>query len=334
MNPELIKKMCCPACKGELRWNIKNQNENKIIEAEVKCINCKNYYSVKDEIGNFIIADNEGFLEEDNFKNQRNILKNIDKSIINKLIDMKKENLNASDISYLADIYREQNKMRSVLKLKILERSRKYNSSYNNSVKEQFDFLINHFDENNKIILDIATGRGTLLKYMLQYTNNNFVGSDISIIALNDLKKELISLKYYNRVSLIGFNSKKIPFLDKQFDIAMSFYAIGHVHNIRAFVQEIMRVCKCKFISIENLYENDNSVNSKYMICHNLEDHFKENMIKIISEERFDFQILNQKQVIIEATERGNIIPMTINSFPIETCHVKNCCIIIKGNKQ
>lgn len=330
MKENILKEMCCPRCHGNLQWNIIERNEDRIVNATVSCDACSAKFSVEDEIGNFVLPDDQGFLEEDNFKKQRDTLLNMEKSVIEELKNAKKSELNASDLSYLADIYREQNKVDGLLKLKMFERVKKYSREYNNAIQSQYEFFIQQIPDKDCLILDVATGRGSLLKYMLSKTDNRFVATDISRVALNDLKKELKKQGNYDRVNLIAFNTKKVPFKNESVSVTTSLYAMGHVKSIQEFMSETMRVAKYKFVSIENLYKNDGSKNCEVMIQNHWEDHFEENLKLIAADLNYNVQLLNEKEVIMNPTEKGKIISMSVNSFPIESALIKNCCVILE----
>jgi uncharacterized protein YbaR (Trm112 family) len=51
--------LVCPDCKSELIWDIKEENETHIINAEIQCGSCKKVYFIEDSVACFLSDDDK-----------------------------------------------------------------------------------------------------------------------------------------------------------------------------------------------------------------------------------------------------------------------------------
>lgn len=330
MLKSLIGKMCCPICKSKLLWNIHLENKNRIVHADIHCDSCNVTFSVRDTIGIFLVPDKNGYIENDNFQQQNDILSALPSDVIESLLHANPYELNESDLTFLSEVYLSQNKVRQSAKIKMLARKKKYSEEYNQEIKKQLKSLQCMVKWDTQTVLDIATGRGTLLKLLLSSNPKNIVGSDISLKPLQGLKRELEIAQRYTNTSLLVMNAKMIPFSDNSFDIITSFHGINHIQNTADLLSESMRVSK-RFLSLDNIGTERNRKFYDNGIKHT------ENTITEIAN-RLHYNILfhNKKNVWVTPTEPGDIVPLSVNTYPHEPCNVINCIIDVweKSSKE
>ncbi|MDD1695725.1 MAG: methytransferase partner Trm112 [Methanoregula sp.] len=54
MRRSLVDILCCPVCKGDLELNIRNENEQEILEGGLVCAVCGVDYPIHDGIPNLL----------------------------------------------------------------------------------------------------------------------------------------------------------------------------------------------------------------------------------------------------------------------------------------
>lgn len=57
MHKQHIDLFQCPLCHGELKWDIKTESKDRVINAEIGCLECSEQYEVKDEIAVFLTSE-------------------------------------------------------------------------------------------------------------------------------------------------------------------------------------------------------------------------------------------------------------------------------------
>jgi uncharacterized protein YbaR (Trm112 family) len=54
MRRSLMDILCCPVCKGDLELSVTDENENEILEGELRCAACKVDYPIREGIPNLL----------------------------------------------------------------------------------------------------------------------------------------------------------------------------------------------------------------------------------------------------------------------------------------
>ncbi len=54
MRKKLLDILACPVCKGDLRLEVKEENEEKVLEGFLICDNCNERYPIEDGIPNLL----------------------------------------------------------------------------------------------------------------------------------------------------------------------------------------------------------------------------------------------------------------------------------------
>lgn len=105
--------------------------------------------------------------------------------------------------------------------------------------KERYDWIMSRLFTHieNKIILDIGCGVGTLL-LMLKEKNNKVYGIDVSETGIKQAKENGLEC------DLVDLNVETLPFADNYFDIVICLETIEHLENPYHCLREIRRALK------------------------------------------------------------------------------------------
>jgi 2-polyprenyl-3-methyl-5-hydroxy-6-metoxy-1,4-benzoquinol methylase len=98
-------------------------------------------------------------------------------------------------------------------------------------------YVIRHI-ENNKKILDVGCGDGTLGKYFIDHNNAKVSGVDISPEAIKIAKQRL------NFATVCNIENDALPFKQKQFDIIVCADVIEHLYNPLAALKKLKQYLK------------------------------------------------------------------------------------------
>lgn len=115
---------------------------------------------------------------------------------------------------------------------------------------ERYDWIMKRFFANteNKVILDIGCGTGTLL-VRLKENNNQVYGIDVSETGVKKVKEKGIVC------DLLDLNVNTLPFSDNYFNVVICLETMEHLENPYHCLREIRRVLKPQgifLISIPN----------------------------------------------------------------------------------
>lgn len=166
-------------------------------------------------------------------------------------------------------------------------------------------FIIDSINNNNKFILDIATGRGELLKEMVKYlkTESQIICADLSFVVL---KYDRLKAKKINpgvKTNFIACDAANLPFKDNTIDAAVSFCGIQNMLNLAADgIKEAKRVLKLGQPLLDSyVVINEDSAGFKM-----LKEYYKDN--KIIGAEEFALKTGIQKAYIQANFNKTDII--------------------------
>ncbi len=151
MHKKHINMLECPVCHGDLRWDIEEENGDRIINAQIICSKCKADYEVRDEIAVFLTPDlprndlwekGESGLEKF-FKENQEIYK--------ELMTTPEAELNGADYWYKASYLEIKGNYEGSSRMFKNAMEKIYTQEYLNGWKSQREFI----SENDKIHMDV-----------------------------------------------------------------------------------------------------------------------------------------------------------------------------------
>lgn len=102
-------------------------------------------------------------------------------------------------------------------------------------------------NENFSSVVEIGAGDGNIL---LELSKKNFckkyAAAEISDSALEQIKKKSI----HGLDDIVQFDGYKLPFKDKEFDLAICSHVIEHVEHPRILLREIKRISKVQVFEV------------------------------------------------------------------------------------
>ncbi|MCL2591944.1 MAG: methyltransferase domain-containing protein [Defluviitaleaceae bacterium] len=323
--------LVCPICKSNLHWDVYNEDYKRIINAKALCVECKNTYHISDEIGYFLC---EKELIEDSWQYEKNVLDELSENEIQQLLKAPISTLNDVDLYYLGQIKRQQGKHNTYNKLKVIERQKRYSTKYLKVMQGLFETMQNLIS-NKSILLDIATGTGTLLRWLEKANFDLVICSDISYYIMKELKKDLITRNTYEKASLLVMNAEKMPFLPKSIPFITSYLGLGHISDNKSFLNEVKRVLIEDFYSIEIFYPENNDSNHKYITQNCMEENLFERLIfDIANKNDLLYTSIKKEYVQLDAVKSGIIINKTSHKLPIEATEVTLNLLNIKNQQH
>jgi hypothetical protein len=87
---------------------------------------------------------------------------------------------------------------------------------------------------NSDYVVDIATGRGTMLKKLAEGVNKeiHLICTDLSAFILKMDRKEMIKVNPKLKISYIACDASNLPFADNRIDLALSFFGVANMAGL------------------------------------------------------------------------------------------------------
>lgn len=328
MHKQYMDMLVCPLCHSELEWHIKEDKDDRIINANISCSSCKSKYEVRDEIAVFLTSalSRNDLWQKSESELEKYLREKPD--IYEKLMNTPEEELNGADYWFKASYF--ENKRDFITSSRMFKNAfeKIYSQDYISGWKTQMDYIINEIKD-NKPIVDIASGKGYLIEKLLKETKNYIVATDFSptILARN---KEYYKYKgLYDRLSLIAFDARKTPFRDNSIVTMTSNMGIQNIEQPGSVISEMNRITKKEFMCIMQYIDKDDELHIDFFKKFGGIDYAtKDNAFQTFNNLGWNVKICNSYIANIEPTPKGEIIKeAVIDGFPIENTKVEFCVI-------
>jgi ubiquinone/menaquinone biosynthesis C-methylase UbiE/uncharacterized protein YbaR (Trm112 family) len=333
MFKEIKELLECPACHGELTWSIQNQTTERIVNARISCNDCHANYEVKDEIGMFLTPDLvrndlwekvDGVIESF-FKENSSILETLEKTDPNML--------SGADLWYLAAYYEAKQEFEKSKSLFEIAFPKVYEADYLDAWNSGMDYIVSNM-KSDKMMVDIASGRGYLVRKALENTVNSVVATDFSPTVLLRNKAYYKHLGLYSKLSLLAFDARKTPFKTNSIEFMTTNVGLSNIMNSGSIATEIDRISKSTVMFYLEFLDGNDKVHVDLLQEYKLEDmNIQTNCLQVFKETSFDIKLTNEIQVIKTPTPRGQIIEGAgIDGIPVHPIAF-NCCVLV-GQKK
>jgi len=131
-----------------------------------------------------------------------------------------------------------------------------YDSRYKQIQEEKYSLILNGYDINGKMVIDLGCGTGLLLEF-IDSTNNQsslkytYVAVDISFNMLLKLKNKTLKSNREKFINLLLSDAENLPFRENTFNCIFSITLFQNIPNIEKGIYELLRVstqkCDLKF---------------------------------------------------------------------------------------
>ncbi|WP_291578768.1 methyltransferase domain-containing protein [Clostridium sp. UBA6640] len=320
MHKQHIHLFQCPLCHGELKWDIKKESKDRVINAGIICLGCNEQYEVKDEIAVFLTSE----LSRNDLWQQAE--SGIEKcfrenpEIFNKLMDTPEESLNGADYWFKAsyfEIKRDYERSSKMFKNGV---EKIYTKDYIDGMKSQREFILNNIVDDDKAIVDIASGKGYLVEELLKKRKNYVLATDFSPTVLLRNKEYYKFKGLYDKLSLVAFDARKTPFKDNVIEVMTSYVGIQNIEKPGEVISEMHRICKGKFMSVMHFIDKNDKANMDFIKEFSSIDYAtRENTIETFEKCGWKAEIMNSFIAEVKPTPKGEILEgASIDGIPVE----------------
>ncbi|GKX28784.1 hypothetical protein SH1V18_12640 [Vallitalea longa] len=320
--------LVCPLCKKNLEWNIIDESDNRIINAEVKCLSCGAEYEVRNEIAVFLT---DALSRNDLWENVESGLdkyfkENPDK--YDKLMNTPEDKLSAADYWYKAVYLESKSNYKKSTSMFQSAMEKIYTKDYVDGWNSQMNYIVDII-ENDHPIVDIASGKGYLVEKLLANKDNYVIATDFSPTILMRNKDYYIFKGLYDKLSLIAFDARKTPFKNNSIVNLTSNMGLQNIEQPGEVIKEMYRITKNNFTPIMTFIDNDDTVHMDLFNKFGSTAYAtRKNATKTFTTAGWDMDICNSYLADIEPTPIGEIIESaSIDGFPVQDTKIEYCVI-------
>lgn len=105
-------------------------------------------------------------------------------------------------------------------------------------------FLVSRLSPDHGLVLDVATGTGSVAARIARRTGALVVGLDHSEPMLREGARRLATADLSDRISLVAGHGERLPFPDRSFDSVTFTYLLRYVEDPEGTLAELVRVVR------------------------------------------------------------------------------------------
>ncbi|MCK8058658.1 MULTISPECIES: methyltransferase domain-containing protein [unclassified Fusibacter] len=332
MFKEIKELLECPACHGELTWMIQEHTEERIVNAQIKCTECHADYEVKDEIGMFLTPD---LVRNDLWEKVDGVIVNFfneNPDIFKELENADPHTMNGTDLWYLASYYESKENFDKSQALFDIAFPKIYEADYLSAWRSGMDYITDSLQP-EKIMVDIASGKGYLVRRTLEKTTNKVVATDFSPTVLVRNKAYYKHLGLYDRLSLVAFDARRTPFKNESVELMTTNLGLSNIENSGTIANEIDRISKSKVMFYLEFLDESDKAHVDFLNEYKMADmNLRSNCLQVFEDKAFTISFDNDIEVLKSPTPKGNIIEgVGIDSLPLHP--IKYSCCVMVGEK-
>lgn len=332
MHTYLIEMLECPACHGELKWNITECRDDRIEIAEARCGACTAVYPVREGIGVFLTPD----LPRDDLWKQvdSHLAKYLyeNPEVERRLLDVPLETLAPADQFFRALILDERGEYTQAKLAADMARSGLYTPEYLACSDRQIAYVLERLSVFNDPIVDLASGMGHLVEQMACRLSQPIVATDFSPRVLRRDRQRLEFFGLYDRVSLLAFDARRTPFKDGTIKTLTTYQGLPNIREPGNLLRELRRIVSGSFMAITIFFPKDDEANRAAIGEKGLADMlFRSSVLERFAEAGWQVEIVDSCFSKARPTPIGVVLEgASIDALPAAETTLEWCVILAR----
>lgn len=263
MHRYLVQALECPICHSELDWTIVEQDDKRILTAEICCRACRSAYAVRDGIGLFLTSNlsRDDLWQEADSQLTRYLRQHPD--IERQLMQSPLDTLAPADQFFRALVLEEYGNYAEAKAIEDLANAGLYTAEYLACLNSEINYVVENLASSDDPIVDIASGRCYLVEQLAQRLKRPIVASDFSPSVLQQARRRLEWRGVYEYVSLLVFDARLTPFKTGMVRMLTTNLGLANIREPRNLLQELRRIVGGRLFAISVFYPENDDANAQ-----------------------------------------------------------------------
>lgn len=328
MHLYLLDMLACPICHGGLDWEITEEKDNRIETAQAICPECSAAYPVREGVGLFLTPD----LQRDDLWEQveSQLVQALRKhpELEEQLMGVSKDKLGPADLFYRAMVLEERGEYLEAKEVEQLAEEGIYTPEYGACLQSQCDHVIEQLSKSDGPIVDLASGRCSLVEMMAQRLDRPIIATDFSPQVLRRNRRWLGAFGLYDKISLLAFDARRAPFKEGAVSTLTTNLGLPNIREPGKLLPELRRVVSGRFLTISHFYPEEDKVNARALREAGLSMLFRDTVLEEFSSSGWQAEIVNRCAGNAQPTPMSAVLEGAgIDSFPVVETILEWCVI-------
>ncbi|MEJ2209741.1 MAG: methyltransferase domain-containing protein [Anaerolineae bacterium] len=247
-----------------------------------------------------------------------------------RLMESPVDELAPADLFYRALVLEERGEYQAA---KALERQASrgiYTDEYRACWQNERDYVMDRLSGADGPIVDLASGRCSLVEEMARNLERPLVATDFSPRVLRQDRRRLESLGLYDQVSLLAFDARRTPLRDASVETLTTNLGLPNVAQPGQLLSELRRVVRGQFLAISHFYSEEDEVHVTALREAGLSSlSFRGAAVEGFIAAGWQVEVVNECVGLSKPTPRSKVLAgAQIDGFPIQETNIEWCVLL------
>lgn len=332
MQEFLAEMLQCPACGGELKWQIDRREADRIEAGEARCSGCGAVYPVREGIGIFLTPDLP----------RQDMWENVDSQLLQELREHPElerrlmgsalAELNPADQFLRGMVLDERGEFAAGRQAAETAWTGLYTPDYLKCWQRQQQYVAERLRQADGPVVDLASGRGYLVRVLAETLSRPIVATDFSPRILRHDRRWLEFFGLAGRVSLLAFDARRTPFKDGAVHDLTTNLGLPNIQDPGRLLAELKRAVSGTFLAISHFLPPDDAVNVAAARRFHIETHmFREPALAAFTAAGWQVEAANVCRGLARPTPRSEVFEGAgIDALPEAETTTEWCTLVAR----
>lgn len=332
MHERLLPLLACPGCQGSLRWTVGSRRGEELWEGSARCDACGGAYPLRNGIAALLPSAGSA---EDLWAEAGawvRALPTEHPEETRRLLDSPIDELEGADLLVRGMLLEAQHDF--VGAKSVLDRAieRLYVPEMRSASERQFHELLARLAAAPGPVVDLASGRGSLLEFLLPRSRHAFVATDVSPSVLARSRHYLGPLAPGGRLDLVALDARCLPFSDGSVPTMITNVGLMNIENPGNLLPELRRVLAGTFLAVTAFYPEEGGPNGETIARMGLEPVvYRERTLRSFEEAGLSVEVANTVRARAAPTPEGRVLEgVRPDRLPVVETVLEWCTLVVR----
>lgn len=300
-----------------------------MVEAEAQCCSCSATYPVRDGIGVFLTPDlpRNDYWEAGGSGLLKYLAEHPD--VEQALMNTPVESLNPTDQFYRAAVLDIRGRYAEAQELERHAHTGLYTLEQREATQCQFDRMVALLSAHTGPVVDLASGRGLLVRTMLERLSQPVVMTDFSPRVLQENRRRLTALGLYEQVSLLSFDARRTPFRDGAVPVMTTYAGLGNIEQPGGLLRELRRAVSGHLLALSFFCDEEDRINGDLLRQAGMEQMLLRRLaLQNFAAAGWQAEVCHATRARVAPTPHSALIPdATVDGFPVAETELEFCLL-------
>ena len=328
----LIQILQCPACHGELSWQVSVGRGDSIEEAEARCTACGATYPVREGVAVFLTPE----------LRRKDLWEDVDSHLIQylrqhpdverQLMDVPLEALAPADQFYRGLVLEERGDFEQAKAALDAAWPGLYLAEHLACHQQQMEYVVQTLASGDGPIVDLASGRCQLVEALARAVTRPIVATDFSPCVLWRDRRWMQFQGLLEGISFLAFDARHTPFKDASVETLTTNLGLPNIEQPGSLLQELRRIVSGTFWAISQFYPQDDEANAAALRDAEVSELvFRRSTLDHFAAAGWHVELVNPCSAAARPTPIGVVLEGAgIDAFPVAETTLEWCVLLAR----